>query len=87
MKQLVDKLQPSPAMPSELSQLLKQLADNRQAVINRLGLTPEHSKDVINIVLNGGSVPEALKEKGDMMQLQVLSIYLRWMARNLLDGD
>ena len=86
-KQLVDKLQPSPAMPSELSQLLNELAGDRQAVIDRLGLTPEHGKDVINIVLNGGSVPEALKERKDMMQLQRLSIYLRWMACNLLYSD
>ena len=87
LKMLVERLQPSPPMPADLKDTLRDIAVNRQAFVDGLGMTTAEGKQVINKVLNGGAVPENLKTNSGMLRLQRLSLYLRWLACNALYDD
>ncbi|CAE7544956.1 unnamed protein product [Symbiodinium natans] len=85
--QVIAKLQPTPALPTDLQTFLDDLARSRQTVIRRLGLTTSQGKQLINKMLNGGAAPDSLKDNEDIKKLQRLSLYLRWIACNVLHAD
>ena len=87
LHQVIAKIQPKPAMPEELSDVLRKLATDRAAFISELGVDSVQGKQLINTVLHGGSPPESLKANASMVKLQRISIYLRWVAMNLFYDD
>ena len=85
--QIIEKIKPKPALPEELSKVLERLATERAAFLSELGVDSVRGKKIVNAVLNGGSPPENLKANGNIQKLQKISIYLRWVAMNLLYDD
>ena len=87
LSQIIDKIKPKPALPEELSKVLERLATERTAFLSELGVDSVRGKKIVNTVLNGGSPPESLKTNDNILKLQKISIYLRWVAMNLLYDD
>ena len=87
LHQLIVKLDPKPAMPDELAALLHSLAHNRSDFISKIGTSMVDGKKTISELLHGGSLPDALQHNADVLRLRKLSIYLRWVACNLLYDD
>ena len=85
--QILEKLKPSPALPKKLSELLYELAYKRDDFFRRIKAHHSEGKDLVNIVVNGGRIPDNFKDNEDVKSLQKLSLYLRWTACNLLHGD
>ena len=85
--QLLEKMKPEPALPKDLGEVLEELAHRRDDFIQRLQLSRSKGKDVLNAILNGGTPSEDLKENEDVRKLQRISLYLRWVACNILHED
>ncbi|CAE7834976.1 unnamed protein product [Symbiodinium sp. CCMP2592] len=87
LQQILAQTAPQPAMPDDLAQLLDRLAKDRTGVLQQLGLNIVEGKEVINTVLNGGSPPTSLKGNAVVKGIQKISLYVRWVACNLLHAD
>ena len=85
--QIVQKLNPVPPLPTDLSEMLYELAHRRDEFIEKLNLCRSEGKELVNTLLNGGRAPNTLKDNVDVQKVQKLSLYLRWMACNLLYAD
>ena len=87
LQQLLEKIKPEPPLPDDLQTFLKELKTQRESVIERLGFSFYEGKQIVNKILNGGSLPESLKTNETAKRLQRLSLYCRWIACNLLHKD
>ena len=74
-------------MPDDLAQLMDRLVKDRAGVLKQLGLHIVEGKEMINTVLNGGNPPTSLKNNELVQGLQKISLYIRWVACNLLHAD
>ncbi|CAE7201047.1 unnamed protein product [Symbiodinium sp. CCMP2456] len=87
VQQIIAKTCPEPPLPEDLAQILDNVVKNRTEFVKKLGLGISEGKDVINTVFNGGSPPSSLKNNELIIGLQKISLYVRWMACNLLHED
>ena len=87
LQQILAQTAPQPAMPDDLAQLLDRLVKDRTGVLKQLGLHIVEGKEMINTVLNGGTPPTSLKDNELVKGLQKISLYMRWVACNLLHAD
>ena len=86
--QLVQRLQPEPALPEPLRTALEQCATNRADVCqNQLHMPADEGKHLLTSVLYGGSVPARLQGNDFMAKVQKVSVYLRWLAVSLLTAE
>ena len=74
-------------MPDDLAQLMDRLVKDRAGVLKQLGLHIVEGTEMINTVLNGGNPPTSLKNNELVQGLQKISLYIRWVACNLLHAD
>ena len=87
VQQIISKVQPQPPLPDELAQLLDDMVKKRTQFVSELDLHIVEGKEVINTVFNGGNPPDRLKGHPHIRKLQKLSMYVRWMACNILHKD
>ena len=87
LSQIMKKTEPQPPLPSDLSEVLDEIVNSRSTFLAKLDVEPGEGKKIINTVLHGGAPPDHLKKNGSISSLQKISVYLRWMAMNLLYGD
>ena len=86
--QLLEKLEPSPPLPNDVLESLKEWVTSRERVCQDiLKLPVAEGKQVVNAILNGGTLPEKLKDCTWTRRLQRASIYFRWLACSLLQDD
>ncbi len=85
LHQLVDKLKPMIAMPTNCMEALKKCATDRASVCtDDLHMTLAEGKQLITCLLNGASPPADLSANEFVRTLRTLSRYLRWLACSLL---
>ena len=77
VQQIIAKTCPEPPRPDHLAKILDDVVKNRT----------EFSASVINTVSNGGSPSSNLKNHELIVGLRKISMYVRWMACNLLHED
>ena len=87
IQQIIRKTMPDPALPQDLEEALDEVTNRRAEILQKLGEQPVEGKEIINTVLNGGTPPSHLREHDLIKKLQQISIYIRWMACNLLYSD
>ena len=88
LKQLLDKTNPTPALPEELQKVLNTCADERDSFVrNYMKISLPEGKSIINSILSGGLPPATMHREPAILKLQSLSIYCRWLACNLLPQD
>ncbi|OLQ04697.1 hypothetical protein AK812_SmicGene12194 [Symbiodinium microadriaticum] len=87
LQQIISKTAPQPPMPVDLVQLMDRLVKDRAGVLKELSLHTVEGKEMINTVLNGGSPPTSLRNNEIVQGLQKISLYVRWVACNLLHAD
>ncbi|CAE7836607.1 unnamed protein product [Symbiodinium sp. CCMP2592] len=87
VQQILQKLEPQPALPEELAALLDDIVQRRTDFLSELDLHLVGGKELINTVFNGGSPPDELKGHSRIKKLQKLSLYVRWVACNILYSD
>ena len=87
LQQIISKTAPQPPMPDDLVQLMDRLVKDRAGVLKQLSLHTVEGKEMINTVLNGGSPPTSLRNNEIVQGLQKISLYVRWVACNLLHAD
>ena len=87
VQQIIAKTSPEPPLSEDLATLLDDVVKNRTEFVNKIGLGMSEGKEVINTVFNGGSPPPNLKQHELIIGLQKISLYVRWMACNLLHDD
>ena len=84
-EQLVDKLQPVPAMPVALRKVLQTCASARESIcrdILKCDMTT--GKHVLTAVVNGATIPSRWSDNEFLITLQKAALFLRWMACSLL---
>ncbi|CAE7712214.1 unnamed protein product, partial [Symbiodinium necroappetens] len=59
----------------------------RSDFVKRLGVCDTEGKEILNALVNGGAIPPHLRNNESAQKLQRLSLYLRWVACNLLHDD
>ncbi|CAE7258342.1 unnamed protein product [Symbiodinium microadriaticum] len=87
LQQILAQTVPQPAMPDDLAHLMDRLVKDRAGVLKQIGLHIVEGKEMINTVLNGGNPPTSLKNNELIQGLQKISLYIRWVACNLLHAD
>ena len=87
LHQIIEKTQPKPPLPKDLANIFDEATTNRSAFLARLNIDAIEGKKIMNTVLNGGAPPENLKKNEAVISLQKISLYIRWMAMNLLYDD
>ncbi len=87
LHQIVKKTEPKPPLPAHIAKVFDEVATDRSTFISKLNVDAAEGKKIINTVLNGGAPPASLKSNELIILLQKLSIYLRWVAVNLLYED
>ncbi|CAE7313385.1 unnamed protein product [Symbiodinium sp. CCMP2456] len=87
LQQILAQTAPQPPMPDDLAQLMDRLVKDRAEVLKQLGLDIVEGKEMINTVMNGGAPPTSLKDNELVQGLQKISLYIRWVACNLLHAD
>ena len=87
LQQIISKTAPQPPTPVDLVQLMDRLVKDRAGVLKELSLHTVEGKEMINTVLNGGSPPTSLRNNEIVQGLQKISLYVRWVACNLLHAD
>ena len=87
LAQLLPKLELSPSLPDELSELLSRCATERAAVCGDLGLSVPAGKKVLTAILYGGHPPKSLESHNIIQELQRLSLYLRWVAASACPNE
>ena len=87
LQQIIYKTAPQPPMPDDLVQLMDRFVKDRAGVLKELSLHTVEGKEMINTVLNGGRPPTSLRNNEIVQGLQKNSLYVRWMACNLLHAD
>ena len=87
LHQIIQKTQPKPALPKDLADVFEEVTTKRSTFLARLNVDAAEGKHVIHTVLNGGAPPENLKKNEAMSSLQKISLYIRWVAMNLLYDD
>ena len=87
LQQIIAQTAPQPPIPDDLAELMGRLVKDRAGVRRQLGLYIVEGKEMINTVLNGGRPPTLLKSNEIIQGLQKISLYVRWMACNLLYAD
>ena len=87
LQQILAQTAPQPAMPDDLAHLMDRLVKDRAGVLKQIGLHIVEGKEMINTVLNGGNPPTSLKNNELIQGLQKISLYIRWVACNLLHAD
>ena len=85
MLQIVNRAKPTPAPPSNVLEVLRQCAKDRDTVcLQTLNTATAVGKQLLLSVLHGAAVPEKYKQCAFMMDLQKTGLYLRWLACGLL---
>ena len=87
LHQIIEKTQPKPPLPKDLASMFDEATKNRPAFLARLNVDATEGKKIMNTVLNGGAPPENLKKNEAIISLQEISLYIRWVAMNLLYED
>ena len=85
--QILGQLKPSPPLPGDLASLLDEITHRRSDFVKRLGVCDTEGKEILNALVNGGAIPPHLRNNESAQKLQRLSLYLRWVACNLLHDD
>ncbi len=81
MWQLVQKLKPLVVMPERSYKTLQRCAEARDEIIeNELQLPKCQGKQILLEIVNGGSPPEELASKEVLVDLQQVSLWLKWLA-------
>ena len=87
LHQIIEKTQPKPPLPKDLANMFEEATMNRPAFLTRLNVDATEDKKITNTILNGGTPPENLKKNEAVISLQKISLYIRWVAMNLLYED
>ncbi|CAE7650574.1 unnamed protein product [Symbiodinium sp. CCMP2592] len=87
LRQLIDKMEPTPGLPTHLRSVLDRCVEDREAFARDcLDMSTTEAKALINVIFNGGA-PSAGVQNDSVQKLQSLGIYCRWLACNALPEE
>ena len=84
LRQILNKLQPTPPLPSDLQGLLDSCALQRDEFITKsLNMSVAEGKRILNAIINDGAIPPEMETHPELLKVKRLGIYCRWVACNL----
>ena len=84
-RQLLDKLQPVPALPPQYMAVLDDIIHDRDAVCTKeLQMNAEEGKQMLTEVMGGAALRDEFTNNKFLQKLQAVACYMRWLACSVL---